>query len=166
MKTCCHSASSPSRALLGSKMHHDSPGPNTVLQGLTPEPGTRNAAQQIWRYIATNPFEQPPLGWITTADYMICDVRRFVRTFRYMLQDRIEEKLPKVQAPALVVRGTRDQIVSQRWAEQVTRLLSNAQLAIIPSAGHAINFSNPVEFKKVLIPFLLGSEPAQETEST
>jgi hypothetical protein len=65
-----------------------------------------------------------------------------------------------------VVRGTRDQIVSQRWAEQATRILSNAQLAIIPSAGHAINFSNPVEFKKVLIPFLLGSEPAQETEAT
>jgi hypothetical protein len=30
-----------------------------------------------------------------------------------MLRDRIEEKLLRVMAPTLVVRGTRDQIVSQ-----------------------------------------------------
>ncbi len=110
-----------------------------VLQGLTPEPGTRNAPQQIWRYLATNPFEQPPLGWIATTDYMICGVRRFVRTFRYMLQDRIVDKLPKVNVPALVVRGSHDQIVSQRWSEAATRLLPKARLVVIPGAGHAIN---------------------------
>ncbi len=77
-----------------------------VLQGLTPEPGARNAPQQIGRYLATNAFEQPPLGWITATDYAICGVRRFVRTFRYMLEGCIEEKLPKVQVPALVVPAT------------------------------------------------------------
>jgi pimeloyl-ACP methyl ester carboxylesterase len=132
-----------------------------VLQGLTPEPAARNAPQQIWRYIATSPFEQPPLGWVSMTDYMICGVRRFVRTFRYMLHDRIEDKLPKVRAPALVVRGTRDQIVSQGWAEEAARLLPNAELAVIPGAAHAINFSYPVEFKQVLMPFLLAEEPAQ-----
>jgi pimeloyl-ACP methyl ester carboxylesterase len=127
-----------------------------VLQGLTPEPGARNAPQQIWRYMATNPFEQPPLGWIATTDYMICGVRRFVRTFRYMLQDRIEEKLPRVQVPALVVRGSHDQIVSQRWSEEPTRLLPDVQLVVIPGAGHAINFSYPAALREAILPFLWG----------
>ncbi len=116
-----------------------------VLQGLTPEPGARNTPQQIWRYLATNAFEQPPLGWIAVTDYMMCGVRRFVQTFRYMLEDCIEEKLPKVLVSALVVHGAHDQIVSQAWSEEATRQLPNAQLVVIPGAGHAINFSYPVE---------------------
>jgi pimeloyl-ACP methyl ester carboxylesterase len=127
-----------------------------VLQGLTPEPGARNAPQQVWRYMATNPFEQPPLGWIAMSDYMICGIRRFVRTFRYMLQDRIEEKLPRVHVPALVVRGSHDQIVSQRWSEEATRLLPNARLVVIPGAGHAINFSYPAALQEAILPFLRG----------
>jgi 2-hydroxy-6-oxonona-2,4-dienedioate hydrolase len=132
-----------------------------VLQGPTPEPAARNAPQQIWRYIATSPFEQPPLGWISATDYMLCGIRRFVRTFHYMLQDRIEEKLPKVQAPTLVVRGERDRIVSQRWAEEVARLLPNARLVVIPGAAHAINFSYPAAFRSVLVPFLCSKPPAR-----
>ncbi len=106
--------------------------------------------------MATNPFEQPPLGRIATTDYMICGIRRFVRTFRYMLQDRIEDKLPKVNVPALVVRGSHDQIVSQRWSEEATRLLRTARLVVIPGAGHAINFSYPAAFREAILPFLRG----------
>jgi 2-hydroxy-6-oxonona-2,4-dienedioate hydrolase len=132
-----------------------------VLQGPTPEPNARNAPQQIWRYLATSPFEQPPLGWVWATDYMLCGMRRFVRTFQYMLQDRIEEKLPKVQAPTLVVRGDRDQIVSQHWAEEATRLMPDARLIIIPGAAHAINFSYPAAFRSVLVPFLRSQHPAR-----
>ena len=132
-----------------------------VLQGPTPEPSARNAPQQVWRYIATSPFEQPPLGWVSATDYVLCGVRRFVLTFRYMLQDRIEEKLPRVQAPTLVVRGERDRIVSQPWAEQVAQLLPNARLVVIPGAAHAINFSYPAEFRDVLVPFLRSQPSAR-----
>ena len=37
--------------------------------------------------------------------------------------DRIEEKLPGVAAPALVVVGSRDPLVPRAWAEQATALL-------------------------------------------
>lgn len=129
-----------------------------VLQGPTPDASARNAPQQIWRYLITGAFEQPPLGWISTTDYMLCGVRRFLKTFRYMLHDRVELKLPQVRAPAFVIRGSRDYIVSQSWAEEVTRLLPNARLAIIPGAAHAINFSYPGIFTNVLLPFLLKDE--------
>src|SRR3712207_7276294 len=38
------------------------------------------------------------------------------------LRDDVAAKLPRVQAPTLVVRGGRDTSVPQRWAEAVTRL--------------------------------------------
>jgi 2-hydroxy-6-oxonona-2,4-dienedioate hydrolase len=126
-----------------------------VLQGPTPEPAARTAAQQLWRYAVTGQYERSPLSWISLSDYMICGVRRLVRTFRYMLEDRIEDKLPLVRQPCLVVRGTRDRIVSQEWADEVARLLPDGRLAVIPGAAHAINFSYPREFKTAILPFLL-----------
>ena len=95
------------------------------------------------------------------ADYALCGARRLAGTFRHMLADRIEDKLPRVAAPALAVRGTRDRIVPQAWAERAARLLPRGRLAVIPGAAHAINFSYPREFKAAMLPFLLGGEETQ-----
>lgn len=34
-------------------------------------------------------------------------------------------------------------VVSQEWAEKVNRLLPDSQLAVIESAGHAVNLDDP-----------------------
>jgi 2-hydroxy-6-oxonona-2,4-dienedioate hydrolase len=137
-----------------------------VLQGPTPEPAARTASQQIWRYIVTGQYERSPLSWVSASDYMICGVRRFVQTFRYMLEDRIEDKLPKVRHPCLVVRGTRDRIVSQEWAEEAARLLPSGGLTIVPGAAHAINFSYPREFRRAILTFLVDSSSRPVAEFT
>jgi pimeloyl-ACP methyl ester carboxylesterase len=129
-----------------------------VLQGPTPEPSARTAGQQLRRYAVTGGFERSPLGWVSMSDYALCGVRRLVRTFRHMLNDRIEDKLPLVRAPSLVVRGTNDRIVSQEWAERAAQLLPDGGLAVIPGAAHAVNFSYPREFRKTILPFLMHGE--------
>ena len=73
---------------------------------------------------------------------------------KLVLADKIEEKLPYIQAPTLVVRGSNDPVVPQRWAEEVTRLLPHGSLRVIPGAAHTINYSAPVEFVRVMQPFL------------
>ena len=95
------------------------------------------------------------------ADYALCGARRLVGTSRHMLADRVEDKLPRVAAPTLVVRGTRDRIVPQAWAERAARLLPRGRFAVIPGAAHAINFSYPREFKAAMLPFLLGDAETQ-----
>lgn len=127
-----------------------------VLQGPTPDPDARTAARQIARFIVTGLWERPPIGWIALFDYSRCGPRRYVRTFRAMLRDPIEQKLPRVTARTLVVRGTRDRIVPQRWAERAAALLPDGRLVLVPGAAHAINFSCPRRFRNVLRAFLLG----------
>jgi 2-hydroxy-6-oxonona-2,4-dienedioate hydrolase len=126
-----------------------------VLQGPTPKPAARTPAQQLWCYAVTRQYERFLLNWISLSDYKICGVRRLVRTFRHMLEDRIENQLPRVRQPCLVVRGTRNRIVSRDWAEEAARLLPDRRLAVIPGAAHAINFSYPKEFKRAIMLFLL-----------
>ncbi|MDQ3880940.1 MAG: alpha/beta hydrolase, partial [Chloroflexota bacterium] len=63
-------------------------------------------------------------------------------------------KLPCVRVPTLVVRGGRDPIVPQAWAEEVARLLPRGRLVVIPGAAHAVNHDAPAALARVVLPFL------------
>jgi 2-hydroxy-6-oxonona-2,4-dienedioate hydrolase len=126
-----------------------------VLQGPTADPAARTAPRQIARWLLNSIREPPSLGAILLIDYLQAGKRRALRTFlQDLLRDPIEEKLPHVQAPTLVVRGSRDPIVPQRWAEEATRLLPCGRLVVIPGAAHTINYSAPREFVRVIRVFL------------
>jgi 2-hydroxy-6-oxonona-2,4-dienedioate hydrolase len=127
-----------------------------VLQGPTVDPKARTALQQIARWQLDSPREPPSQALIIMRDYRDCGIRRLIRTFQYSLQDRIEEKLPRMHVPTLVVRGGRDPIVPQRWAEEATRLLPRGRLIVIPGAAHTVNYNSPLELARVVRPFLSG----------
>ena len=74
--------------------------------------------------------------------------------FRYALEDRIEEKLPYMRVPTLVVRGSRDPIVPQHWAKEATRLLPMGKLSVISGAAHTANYGWAAEFARVTQKFL------------
>jgi 2-hydroxy-6-oxonona-2,4-dienedioate hydrolase len=135
-----------------------------VLQGPTVDPKARTALQQIARWQLDTPREPPSLGAVTIRDYRDCGIRRVVRTFQYSLQDRIEEKLPHMQVSTLVVRGGRDPIVPQRWAEEATRLLPKGRLIVIPGAAHTVNYNSPLELARVVRPFLSGDQPRDKED--
>jgi len=66
----------------------------------------------------------------------------------------VEEHLPHVHIPTLVVRGSRDPIVPQEWAEKVNLLLPDSQLVVIEGAGHAVNFDAPDQLVPLIQSFI------------
>ena len=125
-----------------------------VLVGPTMDPQARTAHQQIGRWILDIPGEPLSLFPIVTLDYLQIGFRRFVRTFRYALQDRIEELLPSMHIPTLVVKGSRDTVVPQRWAEEATKLLPRGQLAIVDGVGHDVNYNSPAKLTHYVRQFM------------
>jgi 2-hydroxy-6-oxonona-2,4-dienedioate hydrolase len=125
-----------------------------VLQGPTVDPEARTVRQQLVRLIRNSSAEGPGLGWITVGDYVKAGFRRIRATIRMALEDRIEDKLPGITAPTLVVRGENDPLVPQRWAEEVVRRLPRGELRILPGLGHTINYTAPKEFVAAMRPFL------------
>lgn len=125
-----------------------------ILQGPTVDPSARSLGKQLIRLIINSPREQRSLGWITLRDYRAAGVHRIRRTIKLALEDRIEDKLPLIKAPALVVRGERDAVVPQLWAEKVTTLLPNGKLHVIPGAAHTVNYSVPEKFAAAILSFL------------
>jgi 2-hydroxy-6-oxonona-2,4-dienedioate hydrolase len=120
----------------------------------TIEPHGRTASRQLVGLLRDACREPPALLPLVLRDYLRAGVGRTIRTARYALQDAIERKLPQVRVPSLVVRGARDPMVSQRWAEAVARLLPRGRLVVIPRAAHAVPYSAPVELGQVIEAFL------------
>jgi pimeloyl-ACP methyl ester carboxylesterase len=125
-----------------------------VLAGPTIDRHARTASTQIVRWFRDWPGERPSLALAHLRDFAYAGLRRSLGTFRCTLADRIEEKLPLVEARTLVVRGSRDTIVPQAWAEEVARLLPDGELVVVPGSPHCINYSTPGPFANLITSFL------------
>jgi 2-hydroxy-6-oxonona-2,4-dienedioate hydrolase len=125
-----------------------------ILVGPTVDREARSVRQHLPRLLLTALAERPSLLPIVVADYSRAGPRRLVQELAATLADRIEEKLPRIEAPAMVLRGERDRIVPQRWAEEVAGLLGEAELVVVSGAGHALNYSAASELMRLIRPFL------------
>ena len=125
-----------------------------VLQGPTMEPGARNLLQQATRLALDCLREPPALILIEGLDLLAAGPLRSLRTFRYAAEDRIEEKLPLLRAPTLVLHGGRDPIVPGWWAREVAGLLPDGRLVVVPEAAHAMNYDAPSELARHVRAFI------------
>lgn len=130
-----------------------------VLTGPTMDIRARTAHQMITRFLTNIPGEPASLYPIVIRDTFDLGARRLVQTLRYGLQDDISQHLPSITMPTLVVRGSRDTIAPQRWAEEVTNLLPCGRLVVIPDAAHDITYNSPRQLARCIRTFLEG-EPA------
>ncbi|MDQ3653267.1 MAG: alpha/beta hydrolase [Acidobacteriota bacterium] len=125
-----------------------------VLVAPTVDPRRRTATRQMLRFLLNIPRERLSLLPIAFADYLTAGIYRGWRTLRYALSDPVEEKLPLITMPILIVRGGRDPIVPQDWAEEAARLVRSTRLHVIPHAAHAVNHNSPEELARVVLSFL------------
>lgn len=107
-----------------------------VLTGPTVDPAARSAARQVGRWLRDAMREDPSQAPLLLRDFRDAGPRRVVGTLRHAVRDRIEEHLPAIDAPTLVVRGGIEPIVPQRWAEEATRLLPRGELVVLPGSAH------------------------------
>lgn len=134
--------------------HHPERVARLALAAPTVDDAGRSVPRELLRLLSDIPREPLSLIPVVARDYFRAGLGRILRTLRYALADRIEEKLPAIRVPTLVLRGERDPVVSERWSETCRRLLPAGRLAVVPGAGHALQWSSPREVADLLIPFL------------
>jgi 3-oxoadipate enol-lactonase len=64
--------------------------------------------------------------------------------------------LPSVSCPVLVVHGADDQLIPKAEAEKMSQQIPQAQLVIIPGAGHLPNMEQPQIFNQAVSNYLAG----------
>jgi 2-hydroxy-6-oxonona-2,4-dienedioate hydrolase len=111
------------------------------------------------RWRQNQPFNPDSLSPITWDDYRRCGYRRLLQTFRYQLKDPIEQKLPRIAAPVLVVRGQLDPICRLPWAAAMARRLPQGRLVEIPAVAHTLVYTAPEQLAQVTRQFLEEADP-------
>ena len=124
-------------------IRHPGRADRVVLQGPTVNPAERNFRMQFLRQLQNSTREKGGLGIDMLKDYAAAGVGRALRTMKITLGDAIEEKLPLLDLPVLVVAGDRDPVVPLAWAREAVRLLPRGELVVIPGGAHIVNWSIP-----------------------
>jgi 2-hydroxy-6-oxonona-2,4-dienedioate hydrolase len=125
-----------------------------ALISLTVDPEARTMTSQLARLLLDATREPPALLRLLAHDYLRAGLRTLLEIGRVAVRDRVEEKLPSIKAQTLLVRGARDPVVPERWAEQMAKLLPRAKLVVIPGAPHAVQYVSPLELARELQEFL------------
>lgn len=125
-----------------------------VLLGPTVDRDARSMRQQFERLLRDAPRESLRLVSVVIGDYLRSGPVWTLRTARLMVEYKIEDVLPQVAAPTLIIRGSRDPIAPQKWVDEIVRLMPNAQALRIEGAAHAAHFVAADCFLGAIRPFL------------
>jgi Predicted hydrolases or acyltransferases (alpha/beta hydrolase superfamily) len=131
-----------------------------VLNAPTIDPAHRSALVMIARVLADVPREPWRLAGVVTRDYWRAGPRCLLVTLADALRDRIEEKLPSIAQPTLVVCGARDPVVTVRWASECARLVgidrndaAGGTMQCVATAAHALPYDDPDTFAAIIANF-------------
>jgi pimeloyl-ACP methyl ester carboxylesterase len=128
-----------------------------VLNAPTIDPAHRSMMTMLLRVARDVPNEPVRLVLVVARDYLRAGPRRILTTLGYAIAHRIEEKLPSIVAPTLVVCGAHDPVVTVEWASEVARLVgierpgaSGAMMQCVGDAAHALPFDDPEAFARII----------------
>jgi pimeloyl-ACP methyl ester carboxylesterase len=135
-----------------------------VLQGPTVDRRARHLLTQVLRDRRNGKLEQArssaPIGRI---DYAKAGLVRAFSTMRALIDDRVEDRLLHIEAPTLVVAGTRDPVAPVDWAREVAERLPHGALLAIDGGTHTLNYVYPHSFALAIRPFLRGASSINKT---
>ena len=114
-----------------------------VLVGPTVDPQRRGARHQLLGGLRDAAREPRSLLGLAARDDVVVGVGALLATARSALADRIEQRLPLILQPAVVVRGENDGFVGERWAENAAALLPRGRLVVVPGEPHAVHYTRP-----------------------
>jgi pimeloyl-ACP methyl ester carboxylesterase len=131
-----------------------------VLSGPTVDPARRGGRRQIFAGLRETAREPVSLVAIAARDGLGHDAQQLRAAARSALEDRMEERLPLIEQPTVVVHGERDAFVSREWAEQVADLLPHGRLVVVPGEPHAVPYTRP-DLVSGIVQELIAEESAQ-----
>ncbi|GAB3279448.1 alpha/beta hydrolase [Sinomonas notoginsengisoli] len=114
--------------------------PLLALLGPTVDETAHSAVRQGLRLAWDTATEPPVVAATILRDYARCGQRWYLTTVPAMMAHRIEERLPLVTAPVLLMRGARDRISPQRWIERLVRAAPAARSCSVPSQAHVLMY--------------------------
>jgi pimeloyl-ACP methyl ester carboxylesterase len=115
-----------------------------VLMAPTMDPAARTfwrAARRLLTDIVRH--ESPRANLLIAVDYFFrCGIPYFLRQVPHLLNDRMEDRLPRLAVKGLVIRGDKDVISPEGWSREVAGLLKQGTFTIV-DGPHVVMYTDP-----------------------
>jgi pimeloyl-ACP methyl ester carboxylesterase len=127
-----------------------------VLLAPTLDPRLRTPGRAIGRLLADALREPPRVFGIAATDYLIrCGLPYLLRQLPHLLADRMEERLPELDARVLVIDGDRDPIVPNGWVHDLAGRGRDSAPKVV-RGPHVIMHTDPVMIARHITDFVDG----------
>jgi pimeloyl-ACP methyl ester carboxylesterase len=113
--------------------------------------------------LASAGFRYPKAISDELAQEMVRSARRtdgFLPALEALADYPLEEELPNISCPTLIVWGAHDQLVSVRDSERLEELIPGARREVFGRTGHVAMLERPERFNRLLRDFLAEDKPS------
>lgn len=126
-----------------------------ILENAASEATFSQAVDTVVQW-AFSPTASPRL--VEVAAQRWAEVRPAVLHGDFLACDRFDimERLPEINVPALVICGEDDRLTPVRYAQFLAERLPQAELVVIPQAGHMVMLEQPAAVTQAVERFLQG----------
>lgn len=87
--------------------------------------------------------ETPVANAVVFLDYLLCGPSWFLRECRHMLAYPMEDRIPDLAVPLLIMRGGNDPIAGIDWSRRLRSRARFGSLVIVPGHRHNAQFTAP-----------------------
>jgi pimeloyl-ACP methyl ester carboxylesterase len=116
---------------------------DVVIMGPVADASHRSMLAQSVALAADTLGETPSINAIVLTDYLRCGIPWYLTQLRHMLEYRLEDRVPELAVPLLVVRGSRDPIAGLGWCRRLRDAARIGHLVQIPGSFHVAQHSAP-----------------------
>ncbi|MBJ2122629.1 alpha/beta hydrolase [Arthrobacter sp. MSA 4-2] len=137
-----------------------------VLIGAAVGARRRTIANQTSTLAANNFLERPLLNFIQFTDVLRCGPRWNSAEREVAMAHPLEQRLPVLKQPVLVLRGSRDLVAGSTWSRALAETARNGELAEIGGANHSVHHSASEAVTARILTFLTGTAHHLEERRT
>jgi pimeloyl-ACP methyl ester carboxylesterase len=118
-----------------------------VLASPTMDPRFRSTRRILLAWRRNRAFELPELDEQHTPDRQRAGWRRVGHALKVHLADHLEDVVPRVPVPVLVLHGDQDRICTEEWAWQLSELAPDGRFRSVPGA-HSFVWTSPAAWSE------------------
>ncbi|WP_109210223.1 MULTISPECIES: alpha/beta hydrolase [Microbacterium] len=116
---------------------------SVVVMGPVADDRHRTILRQTRALSIDTLLEPPTVNTIVLTDYLRCGIPWYLTQLRHMLAYRLEERVPQLTVPLLIIRGGADPIAGLEWCRRLRDDAPRAELVQIPEHHHVAQHSAP-----------------------
>jgi pimeloyl-ACP methyl ester carboxylesterase len=121
----------------------------TVLASPTVDPKARSVPRALYYWRRDSAYPMPGLDESHRPEWRRAGVRQLVHLLRAHQRDHLEENVPYIDGPLLVLRGREDAMCAERWARQLADLAEDGRLVTVPGP-HTFLWRDPAVWSEPL----------------